>query len=72
VPQLWPRPLLVIHGTHDRVVPFEHGRRLFDAASFPKQPLWLPMNDQDGALDDPRTADAVRDFFDTAVPLNVI
>jgi fermentation-respiration switch protein FrsA (DUF1100 family) len=30
-----PRPLLVIHGTDDRMVPFRLGRELFDAASEP-------------------------------------
>jgi fermentation-respiration switch protein FrsA (DUF1100 family) len=30
-------PVLVIHGTRDRVVPVEHGRRLFEAARQPKR-----------------------------------
>ena len=30
-------PLLVFHGTHDRVVPFAQGERLFDAAPEPKR-----------------------------------
>jgi fermentation-respiration switch protein FrsA (DUF1100 family) len=30
-------PLLVVHGTADRVVPFEHGWRLFQAAKDPKR-----------------------------------
>lgn len=30
-------PVLVIAGRDDRIVPFEHGRRLFDAASEPKR-----------------------------------
>ncbi|MGH7476445.1 MAG: alpha/beta hydrolase [Longimicrobiales bacterium] len=34
-------PVLVIHGTADEVVPFAHGRRLFDAAREPKQSLWV-------------------------------
>lgn len=35
------RPLLVIHGTADGVVPFSHGRALFDAAPGPKRKLWV-------------------------------
>ena len=31
------KPLLLFHGTRDRVVPFEQGRRLFDAAHEPKR-----------------------------------
>jgi uncharacterized protein len=30
-------PLFIIHGTADRVVPFKHGRKLFDLANEPKQ-----------------------------------
>lgn len=29
-------PLLVIHGDHDEVIPFEHGRAVFEAANDPK------------------------------------
>lgn len=35
------RPVLVMHGTHDRVIPFSHGRRLHDAVTGPKQALWV-------------------------------
>lgn len=35
--RLPPRPLLVIHGTDDRTVPFRLGRELFDLASEPKR-----------------------------------
>lgn len=34
-------PLLVVHGTHDRVVPVSHGRRLYALAPEPKQSLWV-------------------------------
>lgn len=34
-------PLLVIHGTDDQVVPFWHGRRLYDLARGPKRRLWV-------------------------------
>jgi fermentation-respiration switch protein FrsA (DUF1100 family) len=35
-------PVLVIHGDRDRVVPFEHGERLFAAAPAPKRFLRVP------------------------------
>lgn len=31
-----PRPLLIMHGTHDEVIPFAHAQRLYDAAGEPK------------------------------------
>ncbi len=34
-------PVLVMHGTTDAVIPISHGRRLYDAASNPKQALWI-------------------------------
>jgi fermentation-respiration switch protein FrsA (DUF1100 family) len=30
-------PLLIIHGTHDDVIPFSMGRQLYDKAPYPKQ-----------------------------------
>jgi fermentation-respiration switch protein FrsA (DUF1100 family) len=34
-------PVLVIHGTQDEVIPVSHGRRLYEAASAPKQAVWI-------------------------------
>lgn len=34
-------PKLVIHGTDDGVVPYWHGRRLYELAAPPKRPLWV-------------------------------
>jgi uncharacterized protein len=39
-PKVAPIPLLLIHGEHDRVVPAQHSRSLFDAAQPPKE-LWI-------------------------------
>jgi uncharacterized protein len=35
-----PRPLLLLHGTADAVIPIEHTHRLFEAAAEPKE-LWI-------------------------------
>ncbi|MFZ2259310.1 MAG: alpha/beta hydrolase [Luteococcus japonicus] len=32
VAEIAPRPLLIVHGTHDHVIPVEHAHRLADAA----------------------------------------
>ncbi len=34
-------PILVIHGKKDRIIPFWHGRKLFDAANEPKMNFWV-------------------------------
>jgi uncharacterized protein len=38
-------PLLVLAGGHDRIVPIENSRRLYDAAVAPKTLLVLPDAD---------------------------
>ncbi len=35
-----PRPILLIHGEDDRIVPVEHARQLYDVAGEPKE-LWI-------------------------------
>jgi fermentation-respiration switch protein FrsA (DUF1100 family) len=45
-------PLLQIHGDADTIIPFEIGRRLFEAALEPKQFVVIPGGDHN----DPRTA----------------
>lgn len=34
-------PVLVMHGTDDRTIPFSHGQQLYAAASYPKMHLWI-------------------------------
>jgi alpha-beta hydrolase superfamily lysophospholipase len=72
VHDLWPRPIMVVQPTHDPLVSFEQGQRLFDAASFPKRALWLSGEDQSQAIRDERAAAAVRDFLVTARPRSII
>lgn len=72
VHDIWPRPILVIHATYDMRVPFDRGYRLFQQASFPKQPLWLTNEFQDEAIRDDSAAETVREFFETARPVPLI
>lgn len=39
IASLAPTPLLIVHGTADSVIPYHHGKRLFELAGEPKQ-LW--------------------------------
>ncbi len=63
------RPLLVAHGTADRVVPIEEGERIFHAA---RQPRWfVAIPDADHLFIQERhaarAAQAVRAFLDTVL-----
>ena len=40
------KPLMIIHGTEDDIVPFDHGRRLFDAAKTRKTSYWIDGADR--------------------------
>jgi alpha-beta hydrolase superfamily lysophospholipase len=66
ISQIAPRPLLIIHGSEDSVVPVSHGHALFAAAHEPKQ-LWVCQGvEHCGAyfLDRPAYVQRVVEFFD--------
>ncbi len=69
IAQLAPRPLLLIHGTDDEMIPVSHAHRLYDAAREPKE-LWLaPGANHCGAyfLDRPAYCQRVAAFFEQAL-----
>ena len=56
-------PLLIIHSTEDEIIPFEHGRQLFNAANDPKQFLQISGDHNNGFLDDRETYEQGMDAF---------
>jgi len=69
VGRIAPTPLLLLHGSRDRVIPASHSRRLFEAAGEPKT-LWLiPGLDHTEAIVDERGPwrDRLVDFFLSAL-----
>jgi len=50
IDSLSPTPVLIIHGTHDRVIPYDHGRRLYEAAASPKAMWTVTGGDHTDAL----------------------
>jgi fermentation-respiration switch protein FrsA (DUF1100 family) len=60
-------PIFIAHGTADRLVPFEQGKRLFEAASEPKHFLALPGLDHNDRLS-PEFFSALGAFLDEASP----
>jgi fermentation-respiration switch protein FrsA (DUF1100 family) len=69
VGEIAPRPLFIIHGTADALIPAEQGQRLYDEAGEPKE-LWLvPDAIHCGAyfVDRPEYVERVTKFFDQAL-----
>ncbi|MFV9507527.1 MAG: alpha/beta hydrolase [Oscillochloridaceae bacterium umkhey_bin13] len=66
VAQLAPRPVLIIHGEADALVPVSHAQRLYEAAGEPRE-LWIvPGVDHCGGyfIDRPTYCQRVISFFD--------
>lgn len=66
VQQIWPRPILFIHGGRDRQVPFEAGHALYQHALQPRYHYWLPDSNENDVAADEVVSQAVRLFFDHA------
>ena len=70
--QMWPRPLLLIHGARDQIIPFSHARILLNSATAPKYHLWLDEADHNDVLGSDGAARVVLRFFQTSRPEPVI
>jgi fermentation-respiration switch protein FrsA (DUF1100 family) len=66
VKALWPRPILVIHGLDDQVIPFERGEALFDAALQPRYNDWIEHGGHLEVMENSEVARWVRRYFDAA------
>ena len=66
VKELWPRPILVIHGKRDRTIDFRHGQGLLDGALQPKYHYWVNDGDHNAIVADPVLSRAVLLFFENA------
>jgi fermentation-respiration switch protein FrsA (DUF1100 family) len=72
VQDVWPRPVMVIHGTNDEVIEFQNGLNLFNSASAPKEKLWINGANHNSVIHDDNAGRLIREFFDEAEPLPVI
>lgn len=69
VAQLAPVSLLLLHGTGDRVVPYEHSQRLFAAAQAPKRLVTIDGGSHNDAMTEAhgtRYQDMMVEFFEAA------
>jgi fermentation-respiration switch protein FrsA (DUF1100 family) len=62
-PRLAPRPLLVVHGDADQVVPYPHAERIFAAAREPKELVRIPGGAHQ-LRREPAAFDALTDWLD--------
>jgi pimeloyl-ACP methyl ester carboxylesterase len=65
IARIAPTPLLLIHGTDDQVIPYQHGELLFAAAKDPKTFVTVPGGQHTDALtrDDPIYRKLLVTFF---------
>lgn len=73
VKTLSPIPLLLIHGTSDRVVPYSHSLRLFEEAHAPKKLVTIEQGEHVDAMTDrydSRYQNMMMDFFEDALKKN--
>ncbi len=58
-------PLLIIHGTRDQIVPFDHGTKLFQIANPPKRHLWVENGGHNNLMSQHHAAvkGAIADFL---------
>ena len=70
--QVWPRPVLVINGTEDQVVPFSLGRALYDAAYEPREAMWVQGATHSGLLENADVIQRVIEFIRSATPRPVV
>jgi hypothetical protein len=72
-PERWigkigPVPVIVIHGTADRVVPYAHGKELYDLASEPKGIWTVEGGGHTTALRNPEVRDQFLAFLASVLP----
>jgi fermentation-respiration switch protein FrsA (DUF1100 family) len=70
--QIWPRPIMVIHGVRDQWVDFDRGSNLYEQTSHPKRRLWVSDEGHDQVIKDRDVGRRVREFFDSAEAIPVI
>lgn len=63
----WPASLFVVHSRSDTLIDYRHGHALYEAASQPKQSLWIDGLDHNEVLTSPAVVNSVLDFLETAL-----
>lgn len=66
ISHIWPRPVLIIHGMKDEIIPFAQGQSLFISASPPRQHIWSNEGTHNDVVQDGTISDQVIEFFRTA------
>jgi len=71
IADIWPRPVMIVHGANDEIIPFAHGKRLYDKAFSPRESVFTGGT-HNGVLDDPAIVARIVEFVLHAQPVPVI
>ncbi len=72
VQRIWPRPILIVHGLRDEIIPFTQAEALYDAAAQPKHSLWVERAGHNDVLESDVVHSRILDFLKTAEPVPVV
>jgi alpha-beta hydrolase superfamily lysophospholipase len=70
--RIWPRPILLIHGKEDEVIPFGQGTELYQQAALPKYYLWIARGTHNDIIANDSAAHSVLLFFRASRAIPVI
>lgn len=69
---IWPRPILIVHGLRDEIIPFTEAEALFESAIQPKHFRWIERAGHNDILENQTVQQAILDFLATAIPIPIV
>ena len=72
VPRIWPRPILIVHGLRDEIIPFTEAEALYGSAAQPRHFLWIERAGHNDVLENQTVQQAILDFLATAIPIPIV
>ncbi len=71
IDKIWPRPVMIVHGANDEIIPFSHGKNLYEKAFSPRISVFTGGT-HNGIMDDPQVIEKIIEFVLQARPVPVI
>ncbi len=70
--RIWPRPILMVHGEQDEIIPFTQAIRLYRQAALPKYYLWISRGTHNDIIANDSVAHSILLFFRDSRSIPVI